>query len=130
MAVLGPAMFRKSAQMPPQCEIQELRETAETSETPTSADVPDVRAKLRALAWMPVWLAAAGFVSGDFGARDVLDTVLLIAAAIAFAILTYRWCDADARLQRFANWSHFVPALYLTPGPLVMVPIYLLATRR
>ncbi|MFO1093497.1 MAG: hypothetical protein U0992_09320 [Planctomycetaceae bacterium] len=113
-----------------QCEAQKPTETRESTAAETAAVVPDVRTKLRALGWMPVWFATAGFVAGDLGVRDVIDTMVLIAAGIAFAVLTYRWCDADARLQSFSSWRHFVPALYLTPGPLVMVPIYLVATRR
>lgn len=113
-----------------QCDVQEQTEPAEPTVGEAAADLPDIRAKLRALGWMPVWFAAAGFVAGDLGARDVVNTMALIAAGIAFAVLTYRWCDADARLQSFSSWRHFVPALYLTPGPLVMVPIYLVATRR
>jgi len=89
-----------------------------------------VQAKLRALLCMLAWFAASGFATGYFGIQDLFDCIVNIAAAVAFAILAYRWCDADARLHNSAHWDQVVPALFLIPGPLVMVPLYLTMTRR
>lgn len=94
-----------------------------------STDAEVMRAKIRALCWIPVWYAAAGLAVGYFGVKDLFDYLFQIASSLAFAVLSYRWCEADARLRQFPHWDRFVPALYLMPGPLLMVPVYLIATR-
>jgi len=95
-----------------------------------SSDVDLIRLKQRTLLWMLFWSAFAGFISGTLQVRDAFDCLPLVAALAALAALAYRWCDADARLRRFAQWEIFVPALYVFPGPLLVVPMYLAATRR
>jgi len=89
-----------------------------------------MQSKQRSLAWMLPWCAVAGFVAGCLEIRDGFDALPLFVTVVALTVLAYRWCDADARLQRFAYWDVFVPALYVFPGPLAVVPAYLVATRR
>jgi hypothetical protein len=95
-----------------------------------ATDVALIRSKERALAWMLPWCAVAGFVAGSLEIRDGFDALPLFVTVVALTVLAYRWCDADARLQRFEYWDVFVPALYVFPGPLAVVPAYLVATRR
>lgn len=89
-----------------------------------------MQAKLRALAWMPCWSAVAGFAAGLLTVHDIFDCLPLFVAWSAMTVLAYRWCDADARLQPYTHWDVFVPALFVCPGPLVVVPAYLMASRR
>jgi hypothetical protein len=89
-----------------------------------------MRAKQRALGWILLWGTMAGFVTGCLQVSDAFDYLPQFVAVIAFTVLAYRWCDADARLRRFDYWDVFVPALYVFPGPLAVVPVYLVATRR
>ena len=89
-----------------------------------------MRIKQRALVGMLFWSAVAGFATGCPDAWDAVGCLPQVVAALAFVSLTYQWCDADAQLRRFANWDIFVPALYICPGPLVVVPVYIAATRR
>jgi hypothetical protein len=95
-----------------------------------SNDVALMRAKQRALTWILFWGAMAGFVTGCLEFKDAFDCLPQFVAVLAFTVLAYRWCDADARLRRFDYWDVFVPALYVFPGPLAVVPVYLVATRR
>ena len=89
-----------------------------------------MHAKQRALLWMLIWSGLAGFATGSAAVWDLFGCLPHLVAVLAFISLTYRWCDADAQLHRFAHWNNFVPALYVCPGPLVVVPVYLAATRR
>ena len=89
-----------------------------------------MHAKLRALAWMPCWSAVAGVAAGCLTVHDIFDCLPLFGAWIAMTVLAYRWCDSDARLRRYAHWDVFVPAPFVCPGPLVVVPAYLMASRR
>ena len=95
-----------------------------------AADAALMRSKERALAWMLPWCAVAGFITGCLEIRDGFDFLPQFVCLVALTVLAYRWCDADARLQRFEYWDIFVPALYVFPGPLAVVPAYLVATRR
>ncbi|MBL8851048.1 MAG: hypothetical protein JNG89_15320 [Planctomycetaceae bacterium] len=89
-----------------------------------------MHAKQRALVWMLIWAAVAGFATGSRVTWELFGCLPQLVAVLAFVSLTYRWCDADAKLHRFVHWDTFVPALYVCPGPLVVVPVYLAATRR
>ncbi len=95
-----------------------------------ASDVAKMRLKQRALIWMLFWSAVAGFATGCPDVWDAVGCLPQVVAAVAFVSLTYQWCDADAQLRRFSNWDNFVPALYICPGPLVVVPVYIAATRR
>jgi hypothetical protein len=95
-----------------------------------ATDVALMESKQRALHWMLVWCAFAGFVSGCLEIHDAFDGLPQFVSLVALTVLAYRWCDADARLQQFEYWDVFVPALYVFPGPLAVVPVYLVASRR
>jgi hypothetical protein len=115
----------------PQC----LQTSAAQAET--KPEFSYQKAKRRQLLGMIVTFAVSGFVSGIIVDDRVLSRLADVAAAIAFAFFVLRWCDYDhgerqerqERLWQGLPWRYFTPLMLLCPGPPIMVPVYLLATR-
>ncbi len=58
-----------------------------------------------------------------------LSRLFDIAASVITVILTLRWCEYDRREQEVERWSYFGIMMLLCPGPLILMPVYLLSTR-
>lgn len=114
----------------PQC----VDATAEQTAADILASCQD--AKRRQLLGMIITFAVSGFVSGwvdDLALSRFID----LATGLVFAFLILRWCDND-HYERQQNqeplwhgmpWRYFAFMMILCPGPLIMMPIYLLVTR-
>jgi hypothetical protein len=87
------------------------------------------RGKIHALLGMIAAFAANGFVIGMLPEEGPIDQVVNLGTAIVFGLLVVHWYDWDRWEKRIPPWRYFTPLVVLFPGPLVMVPIYLLRTR-
>ena len=52
-----------------------------------------------------------------------------VAGAIAFFVMAYLWCEWDRIERGRRRWPKFALLMIVCPGPLVMVPVYLCASR-
>lgn len=87
------------------------------------------REKFRLLLGMVAVFAVAGFVSGFLPDEGSASRSVSLAMGLAFSLLIVRWCAYDRQERGLAPWPHFGLLMVICPGPLIMVPIYLLATR-
>lgn len=85
--------------------------------------------KLATLAELLVVAAVAGAGRGLSVWRGMSLNVLDLAAALVFAGLLLRWLDYDARERDSETSRLFAVLVVLCPGPLVLLPLYLLQTR-
>lgn len=79
---------------------------------------------------MIVLFAVGGAVSALLPDTPRVDTAFNFAIAISFAVLILRWCEYDRWERGDAPWRFFTPLMVIAPGPWLMVPIYLISTRR
>ncbi len=103
-------------------------ETAETLESSIAPGRRYLSGKRRVMAWMIALFSLIGCL--DFFADDRgLQRVLSLAVGILFGALCVRWCHYD-RLERGGrSWKYLAATMVLCPGPLIVFPVYLLATR-
>lgn len=87
------------------------------------------RGKSRAILGMIVTFAASGFLEGMLPAKGPIPRVIDLTAAIVFALLVLRWYEWDRWENEIPPWRYFALLVVVIPGPLFMVPIYLLSTR-
>ena len=85
------------------------------------------REKRRLLLIMLLVYAITGALIGALPAD--LSGFIEFAAMVVIVILTLRWCDYDRGEQEVERWSYFGIMMILCPGPLIVMPIYLLSTR-
>jgi hypothetical protein len=86
------------------------------------------RLKNRVLRWMLGWGLALGVVAGLMG-DGFNSRPLSLVAGILLVVLILQWCHYDRKERRIAPWPGFALMMILCPGPMVMMPVYLLATR-
>lgn len=92
--------------------------------------VPDFAyRKRRQLVFLLVASGISGLLSGFAAEDSAWDRIINLADWLISAVLILRWCDIDREERQLARWRNFVPMIVLCPGPLVMVPAYLLVTR-
>lgn len=104
------------------------------SQTPESAidtpfDPSCQQGKRRQLFWMVALFAISGLASGLLPVTPRMDAVLNLGTGIAFALLILRWYECDRWERGEAPWRFFGPLMVIFPGPIVMVPVYLISTR-
>lgn len=87
------------------------------------------REKNRQLLWMLGLFAVAGVLEGLVLSQPDLGMILNVAASLAFCILILNWCHYDRLELGRRRWRYFAPMMVLLPGPLVMVPLYLVVSR-
>jgi hypothetical protein len=64
------------------------------------------------------------------GVRGRVALVALdVLGVIAFHVLAYVWCEYDRLERGKPRWRRFAFLVIVCPGPLVMAPVYLCATR-
>ena len=74
-------------------------------------------------------MAIFGFAIGLFPEGSTLERIATFAAGLSFTILTLGWCSIDREERNLESWRFFVPMMVFLPGPFLMIPIYLFATR-
>src|SRR3972149_11751978 len=104
-------------------------EPTSASDAAAIADDSPARQKRRILIWMTVLFAVSGLLSGLFLEDRSLLSVIEIATAIVLAILLVTWCECDRIERQGERWPFFIVLMVLCPGPILMLPIYLFATR-
>jgi hypothetical protein len=86
-------------------------------------------AKRRQLLWMVLTIACSGVIGGMLREGSGISRLVDLATSITMAVFILRWCEYDRRERGGTRWRYFTPLMVLLPGPVIMVPIYLLATR-
>lgn len=85
--------------------------------------------KRRQLVFLLVASGISGFLTGFVAEGSGEEHIINLADWLVSAVLILRWCDIDREERQLARWRFFVPMMVLCPGPLVMIPAYLLVTR-
>ncbi|MEX2118574.1 MAG: hypothetical protein WD847_03115 [Pirellulales bacterium] len=85
--------------------------------------------KRRLLWWMVVLFAAAGFLAGMVESDSLQLRGLNIVHAVAWAVLLLKWCAYDREEFDVERWRLFAFMMVICPGPLIMIPAHLFATR-
>jgi hypothetical protein len=87
------------------------------------------RAKRRILLAILLLFALSGFLAplthGDATLQKGCDLV----TGIALAVLLLQWCEYDRREHAIKRWRYFGLMMIVCPGPVILMPIYFLATR-
>jgi hypothetical protein len=106
-------------------------ETAQAAETISDAsDQWSCRQQKRQqLIWMLALFAVSGFLTGILPEDTAWTAVLQVAMGIVFAVLVLGWCEYDRIERQSRRWPYFTFFMVIVPGPLIMVPTFLFATR-
>ncbi len=88
------------------------------------------RRKHRKLHQILLVMAILGFAMGLFPEDSTLERIVTFVAGLSVTVLILGWCDIDLEERNLKRWRFFVPMMVLIPGPFIMIPIYLLFTRR
>jgi hypothetical protein len=87
------------------------------------------RAKRKVLLAILLLFVLDGFLAplteGDAALRGGRNIV----TAIALAALLLQWCQYDRREHAIKRWPCFGVMMIICPGPLILMPVYFLATR-
>lgn len=94
---------------------------------PVSSELRD--RKRRQLLWMLVVALVLGLLSGLTGIGETDARLMQFVATLAFAFPLFQWCELDRLELGNQRWRGFGLLLILFPGPIVILPIYLLVTR-
>lgn len=106
--------------------------TAAVDQLPRDCDpvISELRArKRRQLLWMLVVAIVLGLLSGLTGIGETDARLMQFVATLAFACPLFQWCELDRLELGNQRWRGFGLLLILFPGPIVILPIYLLVTR-
>jgi hypothetical protein len=87
------------------------------------------RAKRKIILAILLLFALSGFLVPLTAGDPVLLKGLDLVTAIALAAFLLRWCQYDRRERHIKRWPFFAAMMILCPGPLILMPIYFLATR-
>ncbi len=84
--------------------------------------------KRQVLIWMTVLFAVSGAISGAVQDEQLIPLIGM-ATGLLFALLIIAWCGHDRGELEIDAWPLFGPMMVICPGPIVLVPAYLFATR-
>ena len=87
------------------------------------------RAKRKILLAILLLFAFSGFFTPLTVGDSLLERGCDLVTAIALAAILLRWCEYDRREHAIRRWRYFAVMMILFPGPLILMPIYFLATR-
>ena len=87
------------------------------------------RAKRKIVLAILLLFALSGFLAPLTAGDPVLQKGLDLVTAIALAAFLLRWCEYDRRERQIKRWRYFAVMMIFCPGPLILMPIYFLATR-
>jgi hypothetical protein len=70
-----------------------------------------------------------GFLEPLVHDGSAMEKGLNLVTGIALAVLLVQWCEYDCEERGIKRWRYFAVMMIICPGPLILMPIYFLATR-
>ncbi len=87
------------------------------------------RAKRKIIVVILLLFVLNGFLAPLTHGDSTLQKGCDLVTAITLAVLLLQWCEYDRREHEIKRWRYFGAMMILCPGPLILMPIYFLATR-
>ena len=100
-----------------------------TDEIDESRQLASRQGKRRQLWGMVATFAISGVVSGILPENIPISRICDLVTGLVFVLFVLRWCDYDRWERRISPWRFFTLLMVFFPGPLFMLPIYLITTR-